>query len=910
MMRELILRDLSLWDCLWQGLVFLALGLAAARLLRRRPSRAYAVLLLAMIAAALVPFLSAVVRHGHLGAFPAAPEEASHVLPYPSAPRAGPEVHVRPALNVSSPVTDVGPGPSLSAPVRIPWRMILLSAWLSATLLLMTRLVVMLGYGARLVRQAQRSECEDIQQIAEHTASRLHLATGLQIRASDRIHSPVVWCWTRPPILLVPRAPGRPEVEWTGVVAHELAHCRRRDHLTGFIAELMASLLPWNPLMWVARRFLIRLGEQACDDWVVASGQSSEDYAESLLRFRPQKQMAFWPAVVSSKSGLAYRIRRILNDACGNPRAGAKWALMLSSAVLSIGLGVAFAQTRPAPSESPAKPEEKPTPSLHQAAAAGDRQQVDKLLPEGANVNERGPWGYTPLHRASMRGNVELAKLLISKGAYVNAPDGRDGMMPLHHAAASGNIQSVELLLSKGADLDAKQKGGRTPLFEAMKSTEPGRKEIVELLVAKGAKVPALHLAAYMGDMDKLKKCLEDGADVNIRGDDGGTALHAAACSGRKDIVELLISRGANVDPKDGSGMTPLYYAATHNAGEIVDLLVAKGADVNAKGESDFALLHYAIFQDQSKDAVNLLLSKGANINVKDEDGFTPLIWALWWGGRDMMELLLSKGADVNQEDNYGVTAVYYGRKDLLNLLIAKGAAPLSAIHSAVCAGDLAKVKSLVEAGTDVDTRAKGSGGQTPLFAAVFTDRNDVAEFLIAKGADVNAKDRAGVTPLQYACEHGMRNMAELLIAKGADVNAKSDVNAKDGGGRTALHRMFWSGVCRMDIAELLIAKGANVNARDREGMTPLHNAVESGHTEIVRFLIGKGGDIDAPKTDGQTPLHIACKCGHKDMAELLVAKGANLNAKDNKGRTPLSLAKEQGHKEIVEFLQQHGAKE
>lgn len=105
--------------------------------------------------------------------------------------------------------------------------------------------------------------------------------------------------------------------------------------------------MPWHPLLWWAKSRLVRLSEQACDDWVVATGQPCTDYAESLLDLTPGGQMAFVPAVVSSKRGLAGRVRRILKDSCGNPRTGTTWALIVSLVVLCLTVGIAFAQTRP-----------------------------------------------------------------------------------------------------------------------------------------------------------------------------------------------------------------------------------------------------------------------------------------------------------------------------------------------------------------------------------------------------------------------------------------------------------------------------------------------------------------------------------------------------------------------------------
>jgi ankyrin repeat protein/beta-lactamase regulating signal transducer with metallopeptidase domain len=1024
MMRELFLRDLSLWDCLWQSLAFLALGLAAGWWLRRHPSRAYQALLLGMIAAVLVPFLSAVVRHGHLGVFPAAPETPAHELLAPLEPMAQRAAAVRPAPDVSRSVTSAGPQRSPAAPASIPWRAVLLSAWLAATLLLIARLVVMFVYGARVVRQAQRSGCEGIQQVAERTASRLRLAHGLQIRASDRIHSPVVWCWTHPPVLLVPRALGRPDVDWMGVVAHELAHCRRRDHLTGLVAELMVSLLPWNPLIWLARRSLIRLGEQACDDWVVAFGQSSEDYAESLLRFRAQRQMAFWPAVVSSQGGLAHRVRRILNDACGNPHAGVKWALALSMAALGIGIGVAFAQTRPAASEAQAQSKGEPSLSLHQAAATGDKGQVEKLLAQGADLNEKDKDGSTPLHEAAGNGWRDVARLLLEKGANVEAADA-SGQTPLHRASRFGSRHICALLLAKGASVNARDSRGNTVLHAALGRQEVDR-NLFELLLAKGA-------------------------DVKARNEQGETPLHLACrarrpatyTQQREEAADVLLAHGAEVDATDKSGRTPLHVAVENGQDKAVGLLLAKGAAVEAKNAAGATALHVAATYRHSSDIVESLLNRGADVNSVDSEGQTPLHYAARRGDNEttVERLLIAKGADVNAKAAHGQTpahlAAMMNHRDTVTFLLSKGA-DISSIQLAAYLGDLARVKGFLENGVGVNTQdaysvtplhaaaqngqkevaefllSKGASvnlasadsiipsGTTPLHGAALIGSREVVELLIGKGAEIDAKDKMGITPLYYAARWASSDTARLLIAHGADVNAMSqadgtplhsaahygnkdlvlllldhgaDINAQNAYGTMPSELAAWQGhedVVRLlidkgadlsnrdvlllcacknqqrDLAELLIRKGANVNSKAWEGApalqaiwfgykTPdipkligilkllldnganpnptdgdwylLHYAAQDA--EVTRVLLDKGANPNViDKTGGQSPLHVSAAKGCKPAVELLVARGADPNLKDYDGRTPLALAREKGHNEIVEFLQQHGAKE
>jgi ankyrin repeat protein len=93
-------------------------------------------------------------------------------------------------------------------------------------------------------------------------------------------------------------------------------------------------------------------------------------------------------------------------------------------------------------------------------------------------------------------------------------------------------------------------------------------------------------------------------------------------------------------------------------------------------------------------------------------------------------------------------------------------------IFEAVKAGDLAKVKILVEKDPQI-INAKNRDGITILFAAVGYPRLEIAEYLISKGADVNVRNDFTTTPLHLACENGLPlEFVRLLVEKGADVNA------------------------------------------------------------------------------------------------------------------------------------------
>ncbi|XP_022138230.1 acyl-CoA-binding domain-containing protein 1-like [Momordica charantia] len=86
------------------------------------------------------------------------------------------------------------------------------------------------------------------------------------------------------------------------------------------------------------------------------------------------------------------------------------------------------------------------------------------------------------------------------------------------------------------------------------------------------------------------------------------------------------------------------------------------------------------------------------------------------------------------------------------------------------------------------------------------------------------------------------------------------------------------------------VENGVSVNTKDSEGRTPLHWAVDRGHSNVVELLVSKNADIDVKDVDGQTPLHYAVVCDREAIAEHLVKNNANINEKDNDGNSPSAL--------------------
>ena len=164
--------------------------------------------------------------------------------------------------------------------------------------------------------------------------------------------------------------------------------------------------------------------------------------------------------------------------------------------------------------------------------------QIRRLISEGADVNEVDRVGGMPLHAAALKGQLEVAEVLIAEGASVDEPAGILRATPLHMAAIGGSRDVAALLLAKGADINARDATLNTPL----------------------------HFAAEIGNMAVTELLIASGADLNARNQNEGTAIDKAGREGHFDaIVDLLVASGFTAPPVEP--ITGLLHDADPEAG-------------------------------------------------------------------------------------------------------------------------------------------------------------------------------------------------------------------------------------------------------------------------------------------------------------------------------------------------------
>jgi ankyrin repeat protein len=244
-----------------------------------------------------------------------------------------------------------------------------------------------------------------------------------------------------------------------------------------------------------------------------------------------------------------------------------------------------------------------------------------------------------------------------------------------------------------------------------------------------------LFKAIKEGNLENVKKTLEQGADVNAQDDKRNPALVISISKSKYEIVKLLIEKGADINIKDEDSDTSLIKASRHGYTDITHLLIINGADVNAKSiDGSTALMEASrnsfINYDTYLTIVKLLIQNGADVNVKSNDeGLTALIFSSKSGHIEIVKLLIEKGADVNARDEFGNTVLmaatdyYENNIEIIKLLIEKGA----------------------------DVNAKTNLGVTVLMKTAQKGKMDILNLLCENGADVNAKDKYGKTAFDNA---------------------------------------------------------------------------------------------------------------------------------------------------------------
>lgn len=471
--------------------------------------------------------------------------------------------------------------------------------------------------------------------------------------------------------------------------------------------------------------------------------------------------------------------------------------------------------------------------SLPQAVAAGDLARAAAILQETSVdiINLPAPDGQTPLSLAAAAGKNDMLDLLLAHD--------RSGIDKIYAgstlatmAATRGDVDTLHVLAAHGAALDLPDDAGFTPLMCAYQARR----------------------------YDTLRQLLRMGADIGCKNNAGQNLVHTAAEANNGAALEILLAHGglAHLESRcEGQeARTPLHLAVASGAEETVQLLIDAGAQVNTQDEKNITPLQTAAkTKETSQSMILTLVTQGhADINrVHSEDGQTALHIAAAHGDVAAMRLLIDLGADAHQLDS--------AKRTPLNL--------------AAWMGSLEGVRLLMEdIPAEPDANAAAQSRVQALYDALFYAHDDIAEYMIDSGqVDMNRPTYGGDYLLQAALQGGRSDLAEKIIAAGADIDTPNRQNT------TPL--LLCARRNLVVPASLLLSKGANPNLH-ATAEPPLHAAIAGDHRFMVTLLLQNGADPRLPDTAGQSALDLARIKGLTEILGEMEQSYPNMNNMKN----------------------------
>ena len=535
--------------------------------------------------------------------------------------------------------------------------------------------------------------------------------------------------------------------------------------------------------------------------------------------------------------------------------------------------------------------------------------------------------GNEVVKRYDIVNHKEIVNHLIKSGAAIDIPDVY-GKTALHIAVENNNIGAVELLLEAGADFDKEDYFGKTPLeYSYICGSIEVRQKILDYLgknkdknIEVGLKTKMQKafkqmseskndqtiISTYVSDIEKYiednnkdKLCKMFGLDPEGEIDRSWVPLHYVSMANIPEVVKVLLANNCPVDIRAEDGTTPLHIAAAFGSINVIKMLIEKGADTclkNNKGKT---------FWDLASQELKTAVIK--KIRNNEEYVNKTILSAIANNSLEALKFLLESGLTYHPEkDEFTSSIVHmaakYGTLEIIEYLTQKEKPYNTVDKNGFKPADYALIRCFAKTPQEFEGFVRSQGSVLDQLKQQIRENIQTLpeekiasiEFLLRSGGDLTLVNYAvtnTVPRLKIARDTSVFN--KILLS--GDVqelrgfiqrcNAKEleeYINAVDLKGNTPIFYAINRG--SKEIVEELTKHGVRLNIANKEGITPLCNAIQNSSYAIVKLIVDSGrADLNA-EGKNNSMLHYAMlrktsngdfeRKSENSVAALLLEKG------------------------------------
>lgn len=481
---------------------------------------------------------------------------------------------------------------------------------------------------------------------------------------------------------------------------------------------------------------------------------------------------------------------------------------------------------------------------MEEAIEENSLSKAEQAISQKLNINKKIPHRGTYLCYSIDNGAIEIAKLLIKKGANISQGN-EQGSLPVHTAMEGFRLKEnqaleiMEILLAKGADINAKRKtdyGIETPLDIAFEYYTAGfihqKRKIILYLLERKARFnfyppdTRIALAAGHYDYEMLQALRKAGYSPKQKPDYYDVLTGYKEPFTETDRIKLLLMHRCNKSPKNFcADIEPFFKEDISHFAEkknIEEMLFFSAIEL---GMQDFGVQMLLTDPGLAKRKIKEVLP----ILQKE---LNPVCTASAKGLIKLTLELIRQGADPNDFCNGGQSPLFLAVK-----------------HSEASAAE-EFIPKLVKAGAKV--RGRTSNGNTPLHYAVYYADLKILKLLVKLDSSwINPMNQDRFTPFTSACKENNLAKAKYLLENGAKAFLK------DRWGGTCAHTIAGKPEGHIELLQLLHKSGLDLNAEDSAGNTPMQYAkfgIERGPNPKAVEYLKSLGISDKVKKPNLTP--------------------------------------------------------